>query len=133
MAAKEMIAHWTPRLLCIGAILFVSMFALDAFEPGIPMGQQLLNFIMHMIPSFILMLLLFVAWKRPFVGGIIFALIGIVTSPLVYNLNYNRTHVVWTSLSIILMITVPFIVIGALFILDHFLQKQNKQQQLKTL
>lgn len=127
MAAKEMIARWTPRILCIGAILFVSMFALDAFEPGIPLGQQLLNFLMGMIPSFILIFLLFVAWKRPFVGGIIFALIGIVTSPLVYNLNYNRTHVVRTSLSIIMMITVPFIVIGALFILDHFLQKQRRK------
>lgn len=127
MPTKERIARWTPRIFCIVAILFVSMFALDAFEPGIPLGQQMLNFLVHMIPSFVLMLLLLVAWKQPFTGGILFAIIGIVTSPLVYNLNYNRTHSVWTSLSIILMITVPFIVIGALFILDHFRQKQRKK------
>jgi len=103
------------------------MFALDAFEPGMPLGQQLLNFLIHMIPSFVLILLLLVAWKKPFAGGIMLALIGIVTSPLVYNLNYNRTHNVWTSMSIILMVTIPFIVIGGLFILDHFLQKQRKK------
>ena len=26
--------HWIPRVLCILAILFISMFALDAFAPG---------------------------------------------------------------------------------------------------
>jgi len=119
MATKEKIIRWLPRLLCIGAILFVSMFALDAFEPGKPFGQQLLDFMMHLIPTSILLLLLWVAWKKPFVGGILFAIMGIVTSPLVYNMNYNRTHSVMMSLSIILMITVPFIVVGVLFLVSH--------------
>ena len=119
MTTKEKIIRWLPRLLCIGAILFISMFALDAFEPGKPFGQQLLDFMMHLIPTYILLLLLWVAWKKPFIGGILFAIIGIVTSPFVYNLNYNRTHSVMTSLSIILMITVPFIVVGVLFLVSH--------------
>jgi len=119
MTTKEKIIRWLPRLLCIGAILFISMFALDAFEPGKPFGQQLLDFMMHLIPTSILLLLLWVAWKKPFVGGILFAIMGIVTSPLVYNMNYNRTHSVMTSLSIILMITVPFIVVGVLFLVSH--------------
>jgi len=119
MTTKEKIIRWLPRLLCIGAILFISMFALDAFEPGKPFGQQLLDFMMHLIPTYILLLLLWVAWKKPFIGGILFAIIGIITSPFVYNLNYNRTHSVMTSLSIILMITVPFIVVGVLFLVSH--------------
>jgi len=127
MATKENIILWTPRLLCIGAILFVSMFALDAFEPGIPFGQQLQNFFMHLIPTYLLLLLLWIAWKKSFWGGILFVIIGVVTSPLVYNLNYNRTHSVMTSLSIILMITVPFIVIGGLFILSHYQMKRKEK------
>jgi len=131
MATKENIILWLPRLLCIGAILFVSMFALDAFEPGIPFSQQLLNFFMHLIPTYVLLLLLWIAWEKPFVGGILFAIIGVVTSPLVYNLNYNRTHSVMTSLSIILMITVPFIVIGGLFVLSHYqMKKQPGRKQV---
>ena len=125
MATKEKIIRWLPRLLCIGAILFVSMFALDAFEPGKPFGQQLLDFMMHLIPTSILLLLLWVAWKKPFVGGILFAIMGIVTSPLVYNMNYNRTHSVMMSLSIILMITVPFIVVGVLFLVSHMQEKSK--------
>jgi len=125
MTTKEKIIRWLPRLLCIGAILFISMFALDAFEPGKPFGQQLLDFMMHLIPTYILLLLLWVAWKKPFIGGILFAIIGIVTSPFVYNLNYNRTHSVMTSLSIILMITVPFIVVGVLFLVSHMQEKSK--------
>ena len=127
MATKEMITLWSPRILCIGAILFVSMFALDSFEPGMPFGQQMLNFLMHMIPSFVLLLLLVIAWKHQLIGGILFTIVGIGLSPFVYNLNYHRTHSVWVSLSIILMITVPFIVVGLLFIWNHFQQKQRKQ------
>lgn len=127
MTTKEKIIRWLPRLLCIGAILFVSMFALDAFEPGIPFGQQLLNFLMHLIPTYVLLILLWIAWKKPFWGGILFVIIGVITSPLVYNLNYNRTHSVMTSLSIILMITVPFIVTGGLFILSHYQMKRKEK------
>jgi hypothetical protein len=119
MASKEKIILWLPRLLCIGAILFVSVFALDAFEPGTPFAQQLLNFLIHLIPTYILLLFLWIAWEKPFAGGILFVIIGIITSPLVYNLNYNRTHSVMTSLSIILMITIPFIVVGILFLISH--------------
>jgi len=126
MATKKKIILWLPRLLCIAAILFVSLFALDAFEPGMPLGQQLLNFLMSLIPSFVLLLLLGFSWKRPYVGGIIFAIIGIVTSPFVYILNYNRTHSVWLSLSIILMITVPFIVIGVLYIMSRYQMKRKE-------
>ena len=126
MTTKEKVILWLPRLLCIGAILFVSMFALDAFEPGMPFGQQILNFTMHLIPSFVLLLLLWIAWEKPYLGGILFAVAGIVMSPFVYTLNYNRTHSIWISSSIILMITVPFIVIGILFIMSHFQNGRRK-------
>jgi len=126
MATKEMITLWSPRILCIGAILFVSMFALDSFEPGIPLSQQLINFSIHLIPTYVLLALLIVAWKWQFVGGILFTVVGIVMSPFVYSMNLHRTHSVWTSLMIVLMITVPFIVVGILFILSHFMKKKQK-------
>jgi hypothetical protein len=79
-----------------------------------------------LIPSFVLLLMLVLAWKRPFVGGIVFALTGIITSPLVYNLNYNRNHSAGKSLMIILLITIPFIAIGILFIISHLVGKRHK-------
>lgn len=120
---KNSMIRWLPRLLCIGAILFVSMFALDAFEPGIPFGQQLTGFMIHLIPTYILLGLLAVAWRWPFIGGLLFAIVGIVMSPFVYTMNFHRTHSVGASLVIILMITVPFIICGLLFIWSHFTEK----------
>ena len=120
------IFHWLPRIICILAILFVSMFAADAFAPGLTIWQQLGAFFMHLIPSYILIAFLVLAWKRELIGGIIFIVIGLGLSPFVYSLNYNRTHSVGTSLEIILMITFPFVVVGILFLVSHWLKKHNQ-------
>ena len=121
------ILHWSPRILCIMAILFVSMFALDAFDPKLTLLQQIGGFLIHLIPSFVLLACLIVAWKWELIGGIILASIGIGFSPFVYQLNYHRIHDVGACLVILLMITFPFIVVGFLFIMSHIMKKKNLQ------
>jgi hypothetical protein len=101
------------------------MFALDAFAPGLTIWQQLGDFFIHLIPSFILLACLIVAWKWEYVGGIIFTIIGLGLSPLVFMLNVNRNHIsVWQSLGIIMMITFPFVVVGILFLVSHYKKKK---------
>ena len=106
------------------AILLISMFAADAFAPELTIWQQLGAFLMHLIPSFILIALLIVAWKWELIGGVIFTIIGIGLSPLIFQHNYAMNQSVSTSLIIILMITFPFIVVGILFIISHFMKKK---------
>jgi len=101
------------------------MFALDAFEPGLTLGQQLRDFSIHLIPSFILTAFLIVAWKWELAGGIIFILIGIGFSLFVFFLNYNRSHSLWFSLGMIGMITIPFIIVGILFLISDRMKKRN--------
>ncbi len=125
MKTSIKILHWLPRILCIMAILFISMFALDAFEPGLSIWQQIGGFLMHLIPSFILLLALIISWKWEFIGGIIFTIIGLVTSPLVFIHNYRMNQSVSMSLWIILLITAPFIIVGVLFIISHFRKKRS--------
>ena len=117
--------YWFPRILCILAILFVCVFALDAFQPELTFWQQIQGFIMHLIPSFVLLFFLLIAWKWELIGGVIFVLIGLVLSPFIYMHNYNMNGSVWMSISIIAMITFPFILVGILFIVGH---KINKNQ-----
>lgn len=121
--------HWMPRIICILAILFISMFAADAFGPGRSFAEQLGDFIIHLIPSFVLLFILFVAWKWERTGGILFLVIGLALSPFIFRLNYNMNHSVWMSLLIILMITVPFIIVGILFIMSSSLKKKDKPGQ----
>jgi hypothetical protein len=117
--------HWLPRILCILAILFISLFAADAFGSEETIWQQLSDFLKHLIPSFILIALLIVAWKWEYIGGIIFIVISLGLSPFVFMLNYNRNHSIGMSLGIILAITFPFIFVGILFIISHFKKKKN--------
>jgi hypothetical protein len=123
MKNSKTIFHWLPRIICILAILFISMFAADAFEPGLTIWQQLGAFLMHLIPSFILLVILILAWYKEFAGGIIFIIIGLVLTPFIFNHNYKMNESVWMSLGIIMTITVPFILVGTLFIVSHKLKK----------
>ena len=101
------IIHWLPRIICILAILFISLFAADSFEGDESIWQKLLEFIIHLVPSFILVALLIIAWRWEFVGGIIFTLVGLATSPYIYLHNYNMNDSVGMSIGIVMMISFP--------------------------
>jgi len=66
------IPYWLPRVLSVLFIAFISVFALDVFgEP-----QWFLALLMHLIPSFILIILTAIAWKNERLGGFIFIAAG---------------------------------------------------------
>jgi hypothetical protein len=108
------------------------LFALDAFNPELTLWDQIIGFIMHLIPSFILIALLILAWKRELIGGIIFTIIGLGLSPLVFIHNFRMNHSVWMSLSIIALITIPFSIVGILFIMSHYRKKSVKNEFKNT-
>ena len=88
-----------PRGLAIFLILFVSVFALDALEdPNWPMAL-----FMHLIPSFVLVLILAVAWKKEQLGGILFISAGLIAAGLFHNSAE------------FFLISVPLMIVGVLF------------------
>jgi len=125
MKASIKIIRWLPRIFCILAILLVSMFALDEFNSTSSVWQQIQGFLIHLIPSYILIFFLFIAWKWELIGGILFMVFGIGLIPLIYSHNYAMNESVLMSLSVVLLINVPFIITGILFIFSHFMQKKN--------
>jgi hypothetical protein len=126
MKTSIKVIHWLPRILCILAILFISMFSLDVFAPGLTIWQQLGGFLIHNIPSFILLAFLIIAWKRELTGGIIFIVLGFIFSFLVYLINHYRNHFsVGRSLIIVAMIALPLVVVGILFIISHNMKKKE--------
>jgi hypothetical protein len=125
MKTSIKILQWTPRILCILAILFISMFAADVFAAGLTFWRQIGDFLMHLIPSFILLGVLVIAWKWERIGGIILSVIGIGLIPFIFHHNYNMNHSIGMSLLVILIINFPFIIAGALFILSYYVKKKN--------
>jgi hypothetical protein len=101
------------------------MFAFDVFDPALTIWQQLGALVMHLIPSFVLAIFLAIAWKWEMIGGIIFTVIGIFLSPFIFQRNFNMNHSVWISLGVIAMITFPFVIVGALFILSDKLRRKQ--------
>ncbi len=69
--------YWTPRILTIIFILFLGLFALDSFEGDQSMIKKIGGFFIHLIPNFVLILILVVAWKHEWVGTLAFIMVGI--------------------------------------------------------
>jgi prolipoprotein diacylglyceryltransferase len=126
MKASVKVFHWLPRIICILAILFIGMFSLDVFAPGLTIWQQLGGFLMHNIPSFVLLAILIVAWKWELTGGIIFIVLGLIFCLLVYLLNHYRNQFsVGQSLLNATIIAIPIVIVGILFIWSHNKKKKD--------
>jgi hypothetical protein len=95
--------YWAPRVLAILFTLFISIFALDVFEES----QWLLALLIHLIPSYILALITFIAWRHERLGGILFLLAGLAMVLFFHSIPLAS----------------PVFVIGVLFLFSVYLKK----------
>jgi hypothetical protein len=101
------------------------MFAFDSFSGEMSFWQNLGSLLMHLVPSLVLIAFLVVAWKWELTGGILITLAGLAVTPFIYNLNLERTNSVNTAIGVILMVTLPVVVIGLLFIVSYYMNKRR--------
>ncbi len=126
MKTSTKILKWTPRILCILAILFISLFSLDSFSSELTFWQNTTAFLMHNIPSFVLLAVLIVAWKWENIGGIILIIVGVVLCVFLFNLNYNQRHfTLWQSIINVLILCLPLVLAGILFIISRGAKKKE--------
>lgn len=103
------------RILVILFAVFISLFALDVFEEGVPLGQIVVALLIHLIPTYVILIILWASWKRPLIGGILFMLLG-----LFYILSaHNQAFLAY------LLIAGPPFLIGLLFLIGYLLDKRN--------
>jgi hypothetical protein len=69
---------WAPRLLGIAFALFVSLFALDVFGEGLGLGQTLVALMMHLAPTFAVLIALMAAWRHEWLGALLFPAVGVL-------------------------------------------------------
>jgi len=103
---------WINRTLAILFILFVSLFALDVFGMGTGFWETLVGLLIHLIPSFLLIVALAVAWRHEIIGGLIFLFFGAA-----------YTVLVWDNIIFGLPIAVPLFLIGILFLIQGWMKK----------
>ena len=118
--------YWTARILGILAIILISLFSLDSFSSERTFLQNTTAFLMHNIPSFILLASLIIAWKWEKVGGIILTIVGLGFSIFIFVFNYKRNHFpIMTCLLQALIIAIPIVLAGVLFIQSHYRKKKE--------
>ena len=125
MKSKTTIYGQIARFISLACFLFISMFSLDAFEDGRPFLENLADFAMHMIPSFVLLLIIILSWKNELVGGVLIVIIGITTAIPIFRLNYFRTDSLTVAFQVIALINLPVVIAGSLFIISHYKLKPN--------
>lgn len=113
------IIHWAPRLAAILIIFFTSLFSLDVFEMDASPLELLGGFLMHNIPSFVMLLMLVVAWKRPAVGFAAFLVISLAFAAFTLR-NAD-------SLPALLLFVLPLLVVALLFFADWKLATDHEE------
>ena len=104
------IIHWAPRVTAIAIIFFISLFSLDVFDTQATTLQLLGGFLIHNIPSFVLLLILFFAWRRPQIGFWTFLVAGFLFTVFFVRSIY--------ALSNFVLFVIPLWLIAGLFYAD---------------
>jgi hypothetical protein len=103
--------YWAPRALSIVFAAFIATFALDVFQKGVPAWQVVLALLMHLLPTFLVLLVVALSWRREWVGGALF-----ITFGLLYLLwARNKPFFGWGA---VLSIAAPLFLVGVLFLLN---------------
>ena len=80
---------WAPRGLCIGFTVLISLFALDVFGEGRGFWQTLAALTIHLIPTYILIGVLVIAWRWEWVGTVVTAGLGLLFLWWDHNYRHN--------------------------------------------
>lgn len=107
--------YWAPRVASILFVLFISLFALDVFDMPLGFWGTLGALLIHLVPSFILVAALILAWKQEWIGAILY--IGFAGWYIVET--WGIFH--WSVY--LLMAGIPFVV-GMLFAIDWIWREQ---------
>ena len=103
------ILFWSPRILGILIAVFVSLFALDVFGEGYSTVETIVALAMHLIPTFVILIVLGIAWRWEWIGGFLFVALGVLYITLFWEPS---------NLPAYLVISGPLFLTGILFLLD---------------
>jgi membrane glycosyltransferase len=100
--------YWAPRVLSIIMVCFISLFAFDVFDQDYTAGELAVALFMHLLPTILGVICIVIAWKMERLGGWLFVALGVA-----------YLFIGSFELATILVVTLPLVIIGALF-LGHY-------------
>jgi hypothetical protein len=110
--------YWTPRVLVILFAIFLSIFSFDVFSEGYGFWKTIAALLIHLVPSFIIIITLILAWRREWIGSIVYPGLAIVYVVAI-GWNHNPIYVD-------LIFCIPLILAGVFFQMNWIYRKQLK-------
>lgn len=120
METRDPWLKWTPRVLGILYAVFISLFAFDVWEMEGSLWARFGGFLIHLVPTYLVVIALLVAWWRPSAGGVLFLALAAA-----FSLFFG-----WREPGALLPLALPLVVTGVLFIADWWVMRGRLQ--LKT-
>ena len=109
--------YWVPRVLSVMFVIFLSLFALEAFS-----GHQGLaifpSFLLGLLPACIVLLVTVMAWKWDFAGALLFFVLAI---SYVWMVGLDRDWTWYASIS------GPEVMIGIFFFLNWSWERTQRK------
>lgn len=106
----QQLLYWAPRALCILFAALAGLFALDVFNEGQGVWGTALALLMHLVPTFLVLVVLALSWRREWIGGILFIALAVIYAVWSWNMPFGP--------SAIPLISGMLLLIGALFLLN---------------
>ncbi len=97
------VLFWAPRILTILFALFLSVFALDVFAETNGFLETLTALVLHLIPAFLVVVLLVLAWRWELIGVIAFAGLAITYVVVMWGRGFPWVAYVTISAPLLLM------------------------------
>jgi hydrogenase-4 membrane subunit HyfE len=97
------------------------MFALDSFDGNKTVIAQIGGFLIHLIPSFVLIVLLYFSWRHEIVGAVAFLLLAIAYIVMAWGKFPISTYFI---------ISGPMFLISILFLMNWFLKKRQNRFEI---
>ena len=99
-------------MLCILFAVFISLFALDVFSEGYGFGETILALLIHLVPTYLVIIALVIAWRWEWVGAILF-----ISLAVFFLMSSGGES--W-------IISGPLFLIGGLFLFNRIYRAQMK-------
>ncbi len=114
---SRQLLFWSPRVISILFVLFISLFALDVFNDRLGFWQTCVVILIHLIPAGLLTVAIMISWHREWFLALLFIALGL------YYLFTNLRHISW-----VLTISGPLLFIGVLYLLSWLFNKSSYYQ-----
>lgn len=109
---------WLPRILGLFGVFFLGIFAFDVFDRDGSTWDIVGAFLLHLIPSALVLLAVALGWRWPVVGGAFFLALAVL-----YIVLFRGPAGSWFAL-----VAVPMLLVGILFLTGWMTQNRVQLQ-----